>query len=905
MSNPYYTATGSPTTGSLGTSANIRAEFASIQAAFDRLPTYAANSNKVVSINAGATGMSASSFTVGNIAQLFDPAYTIDYTSAPAGAKRLNSATGLFEQYDGSSTWTAMVLAYLPTGGGTMTGEIVFPNAVGLRFKDGGGTARRAALMSAATFYYGDVDFAVASSFTAIRASSEIDLAVASVNVARVTTAGIGIGVAPLVGLHVQNGQAEQVRLVNDAAFLSGYNSAASARTGYIGFNQGSSVTIAAENGAGIKLLTAGTLRQQIDAAGNVALTGSTPTGSYKFEVTAASGRVAHFTGSAGSPILVVDDGNVTGFVAETAGATTNGVLYFGTQSAHSVGFLASNVEAARFDASGNFLVGTGVSSWGTSGRGTIEVNGSTSAIYGLKVAGAQVGYTYHDGVNLSLNAQVGGLIFGTNNTLGRLVINSGGSIGVGTLSPSTLLDVSTGTGGMARVRGTSGNQFIQADTNTAASGIGLWAGSSNALYTSGGLSFLVNATVGTGTPTGYITGAVIDSSGNFGVGMATPTSKFDFLGASSEFRVRDTSTSASLRLYDSVNNYALKTSSGALTFVQATTEVARFDTSGRFGIGKTPTTTLDVAGTATATAFVGPLTGNASTATKLATARNINGVAFDGTANITISVPPPANNVPLQFNDASSTLRAGFELDNSNRFLIGDIGNVLGGAVNYYAGVTHNFVVNNSTIGTYSSSGLSITGTLSATALSGPLTGNASTATKLATATTINGVSFDGSSPITVTVTNISGNAATATKLQTARNINGVAFDGSGDITVTVTNISGNAATATTASGVVSGASDGTYELGWKGMPVNTTGWARGQCFVTTTGQTINTANAGEVYAIYNNSGTAFTLTQGSGMTVRQGGTTNTGNRTLNAYGLATLWYRTGAEAVIHGDIS
>lgn len=41
---------------------------------------------------------------------------------------------------------------------------------------------------------------------------------------------------------------------------------------------------------------------------------------------------------------------------------------------------------------------------------------------------------------------------------------------------------------------------------------------------------------------------------------------------------------------------------------------------------------------TATATSFVGPLTGNASSATKLAVARNINGVAFDGTADITVT---------------------------------------------------------------------------------------------------------------------------------------------------------------------------------------------------------------------------------------------------------------------------
>jgi hypothetical protein len=39
-----------------------------------------------------------------------------------------------------------------------------------------------------------------------------------------------------------------------------------------------------------------------------------------------------------------------------------------------------------------------------------------------------------------------------------------------------------------------------------------------------------------------------------------------------------------------------------------------------------------------TSSSFTGPLTGNASSATKLATARTINGTSFDGTANITIA---------------------------------------------------------------------------------------------------------------------------------------------------------------------------------------------------------------------------------------------------------------------------
>lgn len=111
-----------------------------------------------------------------------------------------------------------------------------------------------------------------------------------------------------------------------------------------------------------------------------------------------------------------------------------------------------------------------------------------------------------------------------------------------------------------------------------------------------------------------------------------------------------------------------------------------------------------------------------------------------------------------------------------------------------------------------------------------GTCTGNAATATKLATARTIatsgdatgTATSFDGSANIAIPLTlaasgvtagtyssvtvdakgrvtagtnpatisaSTTGNAATATKLQTARTINGVAFDGSANITVTQVN--------------------------------------------------------------------------------------------------------------------
>ncbi|AVR76005.1 tail fiber protein [Aeromonas phage AhSzq-1] len=74
--------------------------------------------------------------------------------------------------------------------------------------------------------------------------------------------------------------------------------------------------------------------------------------------------------------------------------------------------------------------------------------------------------------------------------------------------------------------------------------------------------------------------------------------------------------------------------------------------------------------------------------------------------------------------------------------------------------------------------------------------TGNAATATKLATARTIGGVSFDGTANIDLPGVNTAGNqsttgnAATATKLATARTIAGVAFDGTANITLTAENV-------------------------------------------------------------------------------------------------------------------
>jgi len=133
---------------------------------------------------------------------------------------------------------------------------------------------------------------------------------------------------------------------------------------------------------------------------------------------------------------------------------------------------------------------------------------------------------------------------------------------------------------------------------------------------------------------------------------------------------------------------------------------------------------------------------GLAATATALATARAINGVNFDGTAAITVTAAAGT---------LSGTVLAAAVVTSS----LTTIGTLVAGAVPANLVTAATFAA-----GTYSFSGSTIAnlGTVSAatsitsTAFAGPLTGNADTATALATARAINGVNFDGTAAITVT---------------------------------------------------------------------------------------------------------------------------------------------------------
>lgn len=60
-----------------------------------------------------------------------------------------------------------------------------------------------------------------------------------------------------------------------------------------------------------------------------------------------------------------------------------------------------------------------------------------------------------------------------------------------------------------------------------------------------------------------------------------------------------------------------------------------------------------------------------------------------------------------------------------------------------------------------------------------------------------------------------------------------------------------------------------------------------------------------GHIFNVWNNSSSSLTITQGSGLTLRLGGTTTTGDRTLAAYGMMWVWYPTTSVCVVGGNVT
>jgi hypothetical protein len=162
------------------------------------------------------------------------------------------------------------------------------------------------------------------------------------------------------------------------------------------------------------------------------------------------------------------------------------------------------------------------------------------------------------------------------------------------------------------------------------------------------------------------------------------------------------------------------------------------------------------IAGINLATTFQinGSITGNAGSATKLENIRTINGIGFDGTSDITIKASTTNRLIKGSFLTGSNfdgNQEVTLDVDATSANVIGKIvaRNSSGG---FAAGTITADLIGNVT-GNVNSSGTSSFNIVTATEFIGAtLTGNASSATRLANERKINGVNFNGTSDITVT---------------------------------------------------------------------------------------------------------------------------------------------------------
>ena len=222
---------------------------------------------------------------------------------------------------------------------------------------------------------------------------------------------------------------------------------------------------------------------------------------------------------------------------------------------------------------------------------------------------------------------------------------------------------------------------------------------------------------------------------------------------------------------------------------VSLANRIPRFD--GVTGNVKLSTSTIDDTGnlvvTGSITSTSGLLIGNASTSTKLQTARLIGGVLFDGTANISLPGVNVDGSQNTTGNASTSSNAFGTSFFTSGSGTENQIGVKLNGQNDVY-------LYSNATgWGVYSASG-----------------GSAFQYTR--TSGTFN---FNGNS---TTATTTTGNSGTATKLQTARTISlggvlsgTVTFDGSANVTILAAHTADPVITLT---GAVTGAAT-MYDLG------------------------------------------------------------------------------------------
>jgi hypothetical protein len=387
---------------------------------------------------------------------------------------------------------------------------------------------------------------------------------------------------------------------------------------------------------------TRATERARIESSNGNFLVGMTTSSSSGIKIETSGGIRAQAIDASGTPAAFVSTGGMnmsySGFGigvlrAYTDGSGGSGVLTFRNNAG----------EMARFDASGNFGIGSAPSfkfdvqqtqnaatvmrvyngSTGTSAATVFvsQTDAATMNVFSNSSGNTAGGVAALSGIQVTTNTPFG---LWTNNTE-RLRITASGDVGIGTSSPGAKLQVQGTSGSLATFNGTSTTLTSQVAVYGGSSFLALVAipqtataygvntpGTSGLYVTTGAnLSMMTDGVSGNftwGSPNEIMR---LTGTGNLGVGTSSPGQRIEASAAGdSGLRLRSTAAGVP-KVWDLISGGGGNVSTGVFSLFNASsavsvftvfpvaTEVIRIDSTGFVGIGTTaPATALHIVGT-------------------------------------------------------------------------------------------------------------------------------------------------------------------------------------------------------------------------------------------------------------------------------------------------------------------
>jgi hypothetical protein len=318
---------------------------------------------------------------------------------------------------------------------------------------------------------------------------------------------------------------------------------------------------------------TAGSERMRINASGNVGLGTSAPTNRLHVLGGILNGAVATFSGQNNDRGLVVSTFN--------SGNSDAGVLLNAQTALGVLAFATVGSERMRITSDGSVLINNTASYYG----------------YQSQVRGAFYSYSTADDRGIVIFPSQGtpniqGLIPSSGNANNIALQGSGGNVGIGTTSPTALLDIQPASGtSVLRVARTGGTDVRVAASITSTGGlIGTYTNSPFDIYTNSTSKVRVTET------------------GNVGIGTTTPNTKLSVAtvwsnGTDTPFISSQVDSETLNRIGTHVESTS--TAATAMTFYthpanNASSEKMRITSTGNVGIGTTnPSQKLEVIGSA------------------------------------------------------------------------------------------------------------------------------------------------------------------------------------------------------------------------------------------------------------------------------------------------------------------